>query len=198
MIGRRLVRAGVALVAIASVTALAGCNEGNGRETQDFNQSFRSGKRTSSVQVGEGAKIPADFPTSAVPLPVEGALQAVVAGSDPPNKFFTLTYGLGGRSGVAAGTDYARRLERAGFDIRNETRETGTDTGFATFDAISDRWDVFVVSGKAARRERPALSIQVSTHGTLGGISDQTIFDPQGNGSGTSSTTAPVTDDLGQ
>jgi hypothetical protein len=192
MTARRAARAGIAVVAIASLALLSACDDDSsgGAGPEDFNQSFKRGKNESSVQVGD-AEIPADFPSSAVPLPGDGSLQAVVTGKVPPNRYYTLTYGLGGRNGVAAGADYRRRLERAGFEIRNylAERSTDTNTGFASFDALSDQWDVFVVSGRGSRRERPALSIQVSTHGTLSGLGEQSILGPEE--STTTSSTSP-------
>jgi hypothetical protein len=178
---RRGIR-GVAAVFVLASVALAGCkDDGGGAQADDFNQEFRQGDRSSSVCVGESCKVPADFPSSAIPLPGEGALQAIVTGKSGDNGYYTLTYGLGGRNGVTAGADYRRRLENAGFDIRNQREESGTetgDTGFTSFDAIGNQWDVFVVSGRANRGERPALSIQVSTHGTLAGLGEDTLLDP--------------------
>lgn len=131
----------------------------------------------SSVRFGADAKIPKDFPHG-VPIPEAGKLQVVVSERNPPNASFTMTYALGGRSGIEVGNRYRSRLQKAGFKIEHYSSIGGTDGDLTQFDAIGEKWDVSVVSGKATPRDRATLSVQVHTHGQLtsgiGGIGDTT------------------------
>jgi hypothetical protein len=157
-------RVGALVTALVATTALAGCLGGD--DDAGFKEDVRGGGANSSIQFG-GASLPADFPSAQVPLPDAGRLQAVVSEGRPPNRFYTFTYGLGGRSGTAVGTEYRNALERAGFKIQNFSTISGDDVRLTSFDAIGDRWDVSVASGKASRPEPQTLSVQVTTHGTL-------------------------------
>jgi hypothetical protein len=159
--------AGAAL-ALSGVFLLGACqNGGGGNDEKGFTQTVTGEDGSSSHVDMDNPEIPADFPISAVPLPEVGKLQAAVTGKQPPNRFYTFTYSLAGQNGRAIGAEYRRQLEKADFTIKNYSSSGGTDGGFTTFDATSPRWDVTVVSGKATRLEQPALSIQVTTHGTL-------------------------------
>lgn len=193
---RRLL--GTALLGLALVALVAGCDSGGGGGN-GFNERTQGGKSQSSVRFGSEAKIPADFPTAAVPLPQVGALQAVVTGNQPPNRLYTLTYGLGGNSGVAAGRQYSGQLQRAGYTIKNFSSVQGSDGGFTQFDAVGKNWDLSVVSGKGSRLEPQSMSVQVATHGTLSDLQqldngDSSSLDPgsSSDGSSTTSTSDPL------
>jgi hypothetical protein len=160
---RRLLVAAVA--ALTAATLLAACSGSD--DGDDFSERTAGDGGESSIQVGPSATLPGHFPSSQVPLPEAGALQAAIVEGRKPNRYYTLTFGLGGRSGNAVGDEYRDRLDKAGYQIKNFSAIEGDDVRLTTFDAIGDDWDVAVVSGKASRNEPQALSVQVSTHGTL-------------------------------
>lgn len=200
VVGRTLrSKAMVAGVVVLTGLALAGCN---GKDnTPRFSQTVTGehGSR-SSVLYGADAKIPKDFP-SGVPIPDAGKLRVFVSEQNPPNASYTMTFSLGGRSGIEVGNHYRSRLQKAGFTIEHYSSVGGTDGDMTQYDAIGDKWDVSVVSGKANLRDRATLSVQVHTHGQLtsgiGGIGDTTpsVTVPPGSsgvevpGSGSSTTT---------
>jgi hypothetical protein len=195
---RRLL--GTAALGLGALALVAGCSGGGGGGGGGFNERTQGGKGESSVKFGAQAKIPPDFPSAAVPLPQVGALQAVVTGDQPPNKIYTLTYGLGGNNGVAAGRTYGDQLERAGYKIKNLSSIQGSDGGFTQFDAVGKNWDLSVVAGKGSRLEPQSMSIQVATHGTLSdlqGLDDGNTSaingdtSGTGTGSGSSTTSTP-------
>lgn len=161
--------ASAATLLLAAAVVLGACDKGGGGGSAGFTSKVRGeGGSESSVNM-RNPKVPPDFPTDVVPLPEEGRLQAVVEGKAPdsPNRFYTFTYSLAGKNGRAIGAEYRRRLEKADFKIKNYSSSGGTDGGFTTFDATSARWDLTVLSGKATKLEPSALSLQVTTHGTL-------------------------------
>ncbi len=189
-------RVGRRTLAIAGILLVTGCGLtacSSKSTAQGFNQTIHGENGAkSSVLFGKDAKIPPDFPKD-VPVPVAGALRSVVAEANPPNASFTLTYGLGGRDGIAVGDLYRTRLEKAGFTIQNYSSIGGTDSHITQFDAIGTKWDVAVVSGKANPRDRATLSVQVHTHGPvtsgIGGIGDTTPDNSPSTTPGASSTT---------
>jgi hypothetical protein len=185
---------GLAAVGVVSAALVVGCSSGGG---SGFNEQTQGDKSQSSVRFGSRAKIPADFPTAAVPLPDGGKLQAVITGKNAKNRFYTLTYGVGGgNGGVAAGRAYSERLAHAGYDIKNFQRLSGTDGGLTTFEAVGRQWDLSVVSGKSSPGQ--SMSIQIATHGTLtdidelNGIDNGPSTDNPDGGSSTTSTSDPL------
>jgi hypothetical protein len=178
VVGRTLRSVGL----VAGVFLLTGCGLtscGNSKGGGDgFSQTITGEHGSkSSVLYGADAKLPKDFP-SGVPIPEAGKLRVVVSEANPPNAVYTMTYSLGGRSGIEVGDRYRSRLEKAGFKIEHYSSVGGTDGDMTQYDAVGDKWDVSVVSGKANLRDRATLSVQVHTHGQLtsgiGGIGDTT------------------------
>jgi hypothetical protein len=162
--------------AVLLAAGLAGCSSGS--DTPAFSQTVTGEHGSkSSVLYGSDAKIPKDFP-GGVPLPEAGKLRVVVSEANPPNASYTMTYTLGGRSGIEVGNQYRSRLQKAGFKIEHYSSVGGTDGDMTQYDAVGEKWDVSVVSGKANLRDRATLSVQVHTHGQLtsgiGGIGDTT------------------------
>lgn len=154
--------AGAVVVALGAAGLLGACDSGGGK-SPGFTQTVQNGNSTGRVDMNN-PKVPATFPSTEVPLPQEGTLLAVVSGG---NHFYSLTYSLAGKNGRAVGTEYRHVLERANFQIKNYSSSGGSNGGFTTFDGSSPKWDVSVVSGKGALREPSALSVQVTTHGSL-------------------------------
>jgi len=196
--GRHPITRSVAAVAVAglAIVGLGACNNGDS-SGPGFSQTFKGqGGRESTVRFGAKARVPEDFP-SGIPLPDVGPLKAVVSGKNPPNSSFNMTYGLGGRNGNEAGNEYRNRLQRAGFRIEHYSSVGGSDGDMTQFDAIGDKWDVAVVSGKATPRDRSTLSVQVHTHGQVdSGLSGIGDTDPNAgleNDTGSSSTTSTTT-----
>jgi hypothetical protein len=186
--------AGVAL-ALGAAGLLGACNSGGGG-SGGFKQTVQNGDSTGRVDM-DHPKVPAKFPSSEVPLPQEGTLQAVVSGG---RHFYSLTYSLAGKNGRAVGSEYRRVLEKANFTIKNYSSSGGSNGGFTTFDATSPKWDVSVVSGKGALREPSALSIQVATRGSLSDNLNElrildnpdAALDPNDPNAATSTTTIPL------
>lgn len=153
---------GAVVIALGAAGILGACHSGGGK-SGGFTQNIQNGDTNGRVDMNH-PKVPATFPSSAVPLPQEGTLQAVVSGG---RHFYSLTYSLAGKNGLAVGKEYRLVLERAKFTIKNYSSSGGSNGGFTTFDASSPKWDVSVVSGKGALREPSALSVQVTTRGSL-------------------------------
>jgi hypothetical protein len=193
-------RAVLAALAVGAAVLLGACSGGGG-SPKGFTQSV-SGEDGISGRVDmDHPKVPKDFPTLEVPLPTAGKLQAVVSGRQKPNHFYTFTYSLAGQDGRRVGADYRRALEKASFKIKNYSSTGGSDGGFTTFDATSPKWDVTVVSGKGSLLEAPAISVQVTTHGTLSDDLQQLDvldnggdpqLDPNDPNAATSTTTIPL------
>jgi hypothetical protein len=174
----------VASVALAVGAALlfAACHDGGGGRSGGFTQTVRNGDTQGRVDMNH-PKVPKSFPSTLVPLPQEGVLQAVISGG---KHFYTFTYGLAGKNGRTVGVDYRRALEKASFTIKGFSSTGGSDGPFTTFDATSPRWDVTVVAGKGSKLETATMSVQVATHGTLSDDLDE--LDVLGNGGSTNST----------
>ncbi len=162
-----------AAIGISALVVLGACTGGGSGDKEGFVSNIRGEDGSESSVDMRNPEVPKDFPVSEVPLPRDGELEAVVKGKARPNRFYTFTYSLRGLNGLAVGVDYRDQLDRANFRIRNFQRTGGTDGGFVTFEAIGRRWDISVVSGKGTLRERPSLSIQVNTHGTLSEVPEE-------------------------
>lgn len=194
MQARQACIAGAVVVALGAAGVLGACDSGGGK-SGGFKQTVQNGSSTGRVDM-DNPKVPAKFPSAEVPLPPEGTLQAVVSGG---RHFYSFTYGLAGKNGRAVGSEYRRILEKANFTIKNFSSSGGSNGGFTTFDAASPKWDVSVVSGKGALREPSALSIQVTTHGSLSDnlnelhiLDNNAALDPNDPNAQTTTTTIPL------
>jgi hypothetical protein len=168
--GRIFTRTTLAIVGLFVVTG-CGLTSCGSKKTPTFTQSVNGengGKST--ISVGNASQLPKDFPVSEVPLPAR-KLIAVLTGSEPPNKLFNLTFRSGG-DGRTAANEYRDQLDKAGFKIANFSSTSGSDGGFTQFDASNKNWDLVVVGGRADLGDKDSFSVQVTTHGSLNGLSD--------------------------
>jgi len=177
---------GIGAIVLLAGFGLTACDD-DSSPSEGFNQTIKGEDGSeSTVRFGDDAEIPEDFPD--VPLPNAGNLRSVVAEKNPPNASYTMTYRISAKDGITIGNRYRERLEDAGYEIEHFSSVGGSDGGITQFDAIGKKWDVAVVSGKASPRDRPALSVQVHTHGQItsgiGGIGDTTpeATAPKGSG----------------
>jgi hypothetical protein len=177
---RRFVRVGAtAAAALAAAALLSGCFGSD--KADGFSEQTERDGQTTGFEVGN-ARIPADFPSARVPLPEAGPLLAAVREGHSKIRFYTLTFGMGGRNANTVGGEYSERLKNAGFKVKEFSQTQNSDYVLTTFDAIGDEWDVSVVSGKTTRNEPQQLSVQVSTHGSL--VQDLEELDILENGTG--------------
>lgn len=115
----------------------------------------------SEVSVGEGAKIPDDFPSD-VPLPDGGKVGLAGQNEADGKQSFHVTYTVDPDDVDDVFSDYRDALENAGFDLGDSANIEGSGGSFASLQATGKGWQVTAVKLGSSGSEDGGISITVT------------------------------------